>query len=384
MRIEHFILVIWTFLTLSASAANSPRHVFTFHFEVENEAYSLHIVVPHFLSLSKNDLNDFVTAFLRASPRGNVSEPWRNVNVPRFIQKWVLKHYRDIGLLPKDPTAELSAALERTSYFDIARSGAAFVTPRGSRKILALVRIDADSETETQLGLEQFLIEMGHHTAPFARQAAEEYVERFEKNDYRLLLLPNGHFQFGWVRRKGVEPKLPILRPPGAAAEMLNFNLVKGSYDFLPLLYLAIEAFGLSKWSGKKTSADSGSELLGIDDYYMHCEGEVRRNYFVRRGWKVIDTYPNPHLSVNGVPVTNYVLTISRHDFKFTLERTFTGRETFVNFLLARFELDESLRNQARCRSIISDFGAEPWRLGPPPKLILPDSATAAAVSATR
>lgn len=354
-----FSLQVWAF---------TPRHVFTFHFTIDSEEYSLHVVVPHYQALPKNDFDDIIYDFLRASPGGNVSRAWRNTNIAEFLQNWVINHYRDIGLLPKDPESILSQALNRTSFFDISRSGAAFVTRRNSRKILALVRIDADVEGEDHLGVEKFCLEQGLKAAPFPRVVSNEYVARPEKNDFRLIHLPDGNFQFGMIRQNHGEPRLLHQRPPGAAAEMLNFNQVKGERDFLTLLYLAVDAFGLNKWSGRLTKPESGDpELVGIDMFYMHCEGEGRRKYFQALGWTVIDTYPNPHMKrPNGEPVANYVLAISRAGFKSTLEMAFTKRDGFVNYLFARFQLDESLLSQRRCQRILSSHAQHPNQIGPP------------------
>jgi hypothetical protein len=371
MKRRILAIAVATFvLPWDLSALDSPRHIFTFHFSVQQQQYSLHVVVPHFLTQNKNDLDDFVSDFLKASPRGNVSRIWQRTDIAAFLQNWVIQHYRDIGLLPKDTNSVLSQALNRTSYFDIMRSGAAFVTPRNSKEVLALVRIDADTENETSLGIEKFMLERGMKSAPFGRMNADQYVARKEKNDFRLIHLPDGQFQFGMVRQTGLETEYLTQRPPGAAAELLNFNKVEGVPDFLPLLYLTIDAFGLTRWSGKLASIGMGArELVGIDNYYMHCEGEARRKYFEKSGWNYLDTYENPHFKTKrGDPIPNYVLTIDRAGFKSSLERFFVRRDSFIQMMLAHFELDASLRNQVRCQRILAAHSEYPVRLGPQPR----------------
>jgi|GEM_PF-6589147 len=360
-------LVILAVVT-SGVAGAYPRHVFTFHFLHEGESYSLHVVVPHFLAQRKNDLDDFISDLLKASPTGNVSQAWRRTDIAHFLQSWVIQHYKDIGLLPKDSDASLELALNRTSYFDIERSAAVFVTPRNSKNILALIRIDSDTQDISQLGIEQFLIELGKPSVPFSRAVTDDYVARPEKNDFRLIYLPDDKFQFGWVRHTAVDEKYIPHRPSGAASEILNFNRVNGSPDFLPLLYLSLDAFGLSKWSGKLTPSGNGTqELVGVDNYYMHCEGEGRRTYFEKIGWIILDSYANPHFKKpDGAPITNYVLTISRAAFKNSLEQFFTRRETFSQILLSRFELDPSLSKQVRCQRILAARRTYPVSLPAP------------------
>ncbi len=340
--LRSILLVLGILVPCYCMGAPGPTSL-TFHFDHNEKEYSLHVLVPAHLRILKNDFDFFANLF--QVTRGRVPGPWKKDSIIELLESWVADYYRQIGLYPPKPNSRLDGLLRNTNSLRFGRTGAVFVTPRDDPfNILALVRIDVTSKEHPELGIEAFL---KHHKAikeGLPREPRDAFHCSMERKSYRLVIAEQGA-----VFRFTEYDAGHAIRPPGGIAELQNFIRVPGSEDFIPLLYLTAESLGLTHWSGER----SQGWLVGINHYYAHCEGEVRRTYYEGMGWSVIETYPNPYK-----PNTkNYVLAITREKFKSELEATILRRKAGFEILTKPFVLDGKTRNSKVCSRVLEAWG---------------------------